>query len=209
MVARRVGALVLALLAAWLPATAWLASAAPEVGVAPTAEPGVFEFVATGYKGNEMVSVWLTGPNQEVVPTDHRKVDEKGGIGFTLRLKRHLEPGRWAVTVGGWESGREAIAYFDLLPRPLEINLGVSPSSAAAGATFAFSAIGFEEGERVSYWLTAPDGRAIDGDWLEAGRNGRVAFDWVANDGTPRGRWMMSAYGQKSDRLGVAAFTVE
>lgn len=197
-----------ALLVTLLLGLAQPAAAAAQVEVAPTSTPGVFAFVATGFKANEMVSTWLTGPHLQVVPTDRHKVDHRGGIAFTLRLKRHLEPGRWAITVGGWESGREAIAYFNLPPRPPDIGLVVSPSSGPAGATFAFAAAGFEEGERVSYWLTDPDGQAIDGGWLEAGRRGEVTFAWPTTAATKRGEWWMSAYGQRSDRLGVVSFSV-
>jgi hypothetical protein len=200
---------VVALLAALLLSTAQPAGAAAEVQVAPTSTPGLFDFVATGFKANEMVSTWLTGPHQQVVPTDRHKVDHRGGIAFSLRLKRHLEPGRWAITVGGWESGREAIAYFDLPPRPPDIALIINPPAGAAGTTFAAAAAGFAEGERVSYWLTDPDGQAIDGDALEAGRRGEISFSWSTTAQTKRGVWWVSAYGQRSDRLGVASFSVD
>jgi hypothetical protein len=178
------------------------------VEMAPTDTPGRYDVVATGFAANEMVSTWLTGPSQQVVPSDRHKVDHRGGIAFTLRVKRYAEPGRWALTVGGWESGREAIAYFDLPPFAPDIAVSVTPPSGQPGATFTFTATGFEEGERVSAWFTAPDGRTLDGDVVEAGREGRVAFQWATATGTPTGEWTMNAYGQSSDRLGVASFTV-
>jgi hypothetical protein len=207
--ARTVGRLgALGLLLALLLSTARPVGAEPRVESAPTGTPGVFEFVATGFAAHEMVSTWLTGPSQQVVATSRHKVDNRGAIGFTLRLKRHLEPGRWAITVGGWESGREAITTFDAPVRVPDINLAVSPPDGPAGTTFTFAATGFEEGERVSYWLTGPDGRAVDGDWLKAGRVGRVEFAVSMNADVPRGQWVMTAYGQSSDRLGMVSFIV-
>lgn len=200
---------VLALTLALTLGTPAPAGAEAQVASVPTATPGRFDFVATGFAANEMVSTWLTGPSQQVVPTDRRKVDHQGGIAFSLRLRRHFEPGRWAITVGGWESGREAIGYFDLPPFTPDIPLTVSPTNGPASTTFTFAATGFDEGEQVSAWLTAPDGQAMDVAAVVAGRNGRVAFTWVTTEDTPAGPWMLTAYGQRSDRLGLVRVTVD
>jgi hypothetical protein len=113
------------------------------------------------------------------------------------------------MTIAGHASGRLAVGYFDLAPRGPDVSLEVSQPSASPGATLVFGSAQFEPNEIVSYWATGPDGTGYDGGYVVADEsNGRVAFSYAIPAGAPTGAWTMSAYGETSDRLGVAVFTV-
>ena len=90
-----------------------------------------------------------------------------------------------------------------------DLTLAVSPASGPAGTTFAFSATGFDADETVSYWLTGPDGATYEGGDAVADGDGAVSFSHTVGGAAARpGAWAMSAYGQSSDRLAVATFTI-
>jgi hypothetical protein len=205
MVARSAGVVVvlLTLLLISPPTT----SAEAQVQISATMTPGVFEFRATGFRGNEAVSTWLTGPSQQVLATDYYKTRD-GQVTFQLRMPRHLEPGRWAITIHGLESDREAIGFFDVPVRGPDATLNVNQASGPPGTIFAFAGTSFQAGETVSYWLTGPDGRVYEGGYAEANSEGRVDFSHETDEDTQLGRWLMSAYGLTSDRLGIVAFVV-
>src|SRR5262245_3896333 len=103
--------LILALLGTSAPAR--MEAAAILLG-APTTTAGVFSFLGRDFEDNEDVATWLTGPHLQVQENRKYKATSEGDVNFTLLLPRHFEPGRWAMTVHGLTSGREAIAYFDV-----------------------------------------------------------------------------------------------
>ncbi len=198
--------LILALLATTAPARM---EAAAILLVAPTTTPGVFSFLGRDFQDNEDVATWLTGPHLQVQANRKYKATSQGDVNFTLLLPRHFEPGRWAMTVHGLTSGREAIAYFDVPARAADIPLMVSPTSGKAGTTFTFASDSFAASETVNYWLSGPDNRAYQGGTLIANLNGQVSFTFTIGSGTLPGMWVMSAYGMESDHQGAAVFTVE
>jgi hypothetical protein len=200
--------LTLALLAPLaLPAAPVAAQAA--VTVTATGDPGQYEVVATGFD-DEDVSTWLTGPSQQVQASDSHSTDSSGDVDFRLHIPRHFEPGRWAITVHGLDSGEEAVGYFEVEAREADLTLDVSPASGPPGTTFAFSGSGFEGGETVSYWLTGPDGATHEGGEADAiGGGGVVTFSYTIGAETQGGTWTMSAYGQSSYHRAAATFTVD
>jgi hypothetical protein len=183
-------------------------NAAAEVEIAGTGSPGEYLFRASGFKSEEVVSTWLTGPQGQVMEGDYHDVGARGRVTFTMRMPRHFQPGRWAITIHGLKSNREAIGYFDV-PRQLPTaTLTVTPASGPAGTTFSFAGSGFQSGEIVSYWLTSPDDKAYQGGAVSAGGDGSVAFSFTIGSGTLSGQWHMTAYGNKSDAMAIAAFQI-
>jgi hypothetical protein len=186
-------------------------AAAAEATAAPAAElPNVIEITATGFDPDETVSTWLTGPSQQVQAGEQFDVDSDGDVTFEVRIRRHFEAGRWAVTVHGLDSEAEAIAYFD---NPgsggPNVEIQVSEPSVSPGGALSFTGNDFREGEMVSYWLTGPDGQAHDGGSLEVtDAGGDIFFTYTLPSDAMPGQWTISVYGQDSDNLGEATFTV-
>jgi hypothetical protein len=173
-----------------------------------TGTPGVFQLAGQGFGGDEVVAVWLTGPSQQVVAMGYQEADGDGMVSFQMLMRRHFQPGRWAITMHGLDGGVQAITSFDLPFRGPDVTVNVSQASGPIGTTFAFSSTGFQANEAVSYWLTGPDGRAVEGDIVSANADGRVDFSITPAADTATGRWWVSAYGEESDRLGVVSFTL-
>jgi hypothetical protein len=178
------------------------------LSASPSSTPGTIDFLATGFGDNETLTAWVTGPSQQVQAVDAHSTDGDGNASFSMRMPRHFEAGRWALTVHGLESDEEAVAYFDVTARGPDISLTASPASGPVGTSFTFSGSGFEGEEIVSYWLTGPNGMAYEGGDVVVSDNGSVSFSYTIGAGSQGGMWQMSAYGQSSDRLGVATFTV-
>jgi hypothetical protein len=85
----------------------------------------------------------------------------------------------------------------------------VEPASGPAGTTFTFRAGGFDDHERVGYWLNAPNGTilAIGGGGAKAS-GGQVAASWTARAGVPAGWWQFVAQGVDSHVQQVVSFEV-
>lgn len=160
------------------------------------------------FKAREMISTWLTGPQQQVIGTDLQRADDQGNCEFTLRMPRHHPAGQWAITVHGLGSDREAVAYFQVVYRPPDGSANVSPASGPPGTTFAFAATGFSGGEDVSYWFLGPDGQNYEGGYAVAAPSGRVDCSYATSESQLPGVWQATLYGTRSDHLATALFTV-
>jgi hypothetical protein len=185
-------------------------AAAAEATATPAAElPNVIEITASGFEPDETVSTWLTGPSQQVQAGEQFDVDSDGDVTFEVRILRHFEAGRWAITVHGLESEEEAIAFFDNPGRGPNLELEVSEPGGPAGTTFAFTGNDFREGENVSYWLTGPDGKSLEGGSFEVtDADGDIYFTYTVPAGSLPGEWTMNAYGSDSDNYAVVTFMV-
>jgi len=193
--------------------TLTLAGTAAPVGAAsvmaiPAVEQGTFRFIASDFEDDEEVSTWVTGPHDQVQDTGVFEANSEGDASFTIRLPRHFEPGRWAITVYGLTSDRQAIGYFWMPDLGPNAPLTVAPEEAARGAIFTFSGSGFDAFEQVDFWPTGPSGTAYEGGQTTARSDGSIAFSFVFGQESETGQWSMSAYGMRSGRLGVVQFAV-
>ncbi|MEI7769373.1 MAG: hypothetical protein WCI67_05260, partial [Chloroflexales bacterium] len=80
------------------------------------------------------------------------------------------------------------------------------------GTSFAFSASGFDPGERVGIWLTAPDQSTLGADFqVSADSAGSIAGAKVAittDSSYPIGVWSFSAQGVRSTKQAVGYFRI-
>lgn len=86
------------------------------------------------------------------------------------------------------------------LPRTVAAEeLRADPPSGPAGTTFTFHISGFDHGERVGYWLNAPNGTVlvIDDRRLNAS-DGDFTYSWTSVPGIPVGYWLFVAEGISS-----------
>jgi hypothetical protein len=118
--------------------------------------------------------------------------------------------GRWLAPSdpgGGGGGGGGGSAYV-----PPGRNARVLPESGPHGTTFRFEAQGFEPGEQVGVWVTAPDQSTFDaGFQVEADDNGSITDEGVGLTATtdfPTGLWSFNAQGIESGVQAVGYFRI-
>lgn len=97
-------------------------------------------------------------------------------------------------------------------PLPPSVNAGVTPPEGPQGTTFAFDAFGFEPGEQVGIWLTAPDQSTFGADFQAvADSAGSIGYEQIAittDAGFPTGIWSFNAQGVRSGRQAIGYFRI-
>ncbi|MEO8289311.1 MAG: hypothetical protein ABI670_23125 [Chloroflexota bacterium] len=185
----------------------------------------LFDITITGFTPNESLSYWFTTPDGLILGTEEPVEigTHNGTINLPLpsEILEGLGEGVWSITFQGEGSGHQAIAYFKITPDvaapgttptagpttdpnvasctdvPASVNMTITPSNCAkAGTTFFFVGSGFQPGESVGAYLTAPDQAVIGAPFqLEAASDGTAG---TVNYSTLRG-----------DDPGVYALTME
>ncbi len=162
-------------------------------------------FTGAGFAKGERVVTWATTPDQAVIggETAVAKGDQ-GQITVSLRVPKDAIGGRWALTAFGRTSKTPVVANFDVQGRTADTTTpqaAVAPPSGPPGTKFAFAALGFRSKEKVSYWLTGPDGliHAAVAERVTSNKSGRVDLTWVAPADAPRGVWVITIQGIKSN----------
>jgi hypothetical protein len=105
------------------------------------------------------------------------------------------------------------VAFFDVNGRAPEAAVPpamVAPESGPPGTRFAFAAFGYEKNERVSYWLTGPDGKvhAAYPDSATTTNEGRVDVIWIAPPDALPGTWVITIQGLTSNRARGVPFEI-
>ena len=92
-------------------------------------------------------------------------------------------------------------------PEPVAVSM--TPDTIVPGMPVVFEASGFTPGERVSAWLTAPDGTVVDVAWsTSADAEGRARAEIATPRDAAPGAWALSVAGVTSGATGVARFNV-
>lgn len=165
------------------------------------------------FQKGEVVASWASSASGAVFPTGAADADRYGDIVLMITVKRFWEPTWWAITLRGESSTQEAVATFKVEAVPPDGALAVSPTAIAVGARINFKGSGFSDGESVKAWATRPDLTAVPlTDQPQADpravSGGDVYFFYDVPAAGPAGSWYMTAYGTRSERLLVVAFTV-
>ncbi|HET9496651.1 MAG TPA: hypothetical protein VFR15_20680 [Chloroflexia bacterium] len=149
----------------------------------------IFNIRITGFQPNEAVSYWFTLPSGEVAGTQEPVEIGSHQGSLTLPLDSAILEGLpgvegiWSITFEGADSHHQAIVYFKITPDPnatptvgptpdpsasrcddvpASVNMTVSPNNCSRrGTGFQFMGRGFQPGENVGVWLTAPDQSVI------------------------------------------------
>jgi hypothetical protein len=172
------------------------------------------EFVGSGFREGERVGSWATAPDGAVLGGDEAEASgPEGSITLRFYVPGGALGGRWAFTVFGDESRVPVVATFEVVGRSgggTQPQAAVEPAAGPPGTSFAFAGLGFSELEQVSYWVTAPDGEiyAAYPSGAEAEESGRVDFRWTAPTDAPRGVWVMTMQGIKSNTARGVRFEV-
>jgi hypothetical protein len=182
--------------------------------------PGsLFTFFATGFKPNENVSYWFTGPDGSSYPPEGREfvvnVNDRGRADWEGAPPLDAVPGIWRSVALGHESGVQRVIFFELVPfdaAPAPAggasDRGADPAVSAPHDTIAFFATGFARKETVSFWAESPGGRTYRGNEVKANDDGRADWFWRSPSDAEPGTWEMVAYGNESEVVKIITFEI-
>jgi hypothetical protein len=188
----------------------------------------IFDIRITGFTPNEAISYWFTLPSGEVAGTQEPVEIGSHQGSLTLPLDSSILEGLpgvegiWSITFEGAQSHHQAIGYFKITPDPnttptagptidpsasscegipAHVNMTVQPSNCAKrGTVFQFEGRGFQPGENVGVWLTAPDQSVVGAPFqIEAdgsGAAGTVTFQTFSD--LPLGVYVLTMEGTSS-----------
>ncbi|NNJ10965.1 hypothetical protein EKD04_011540 [Chloroflexales bacterium ZM16-3] len=95
---------------------------------------------------------------------------------------------------------------------PPSVNATVSPESGPPGTSFAFVASGFDSGEKVGIWLTAPDQSTFGADFQATADSSGAITDAniaITTDASfPVGIWSFNAQGVRSGKQAIGYFRI-
>jgi len=90
----------------------------PAASVEPPVAPAgtTLSFRATGFTQHEQISWWVTAPDTAIrdAGPEAVKADSKGVIVFRWTVPADAEPGRWVMTMQGYDSGVARAIAFDV-----------------------------------------------------------------------------------------------
>lgn len=181
------------------------------------------DFFARGFERGELVQTWVEGPDgyARYFPDRNAKGDE-GLVEWDWFVPRDQPAGLYRTIAQSFLNRTRVIIDFEVTrdtPAPQESPTSVTPASGTRGTTFTFRAA-YEPGERVSYWLTDPDGRTVRAtdegtrDQVVANDAGIAVIEWTAPADALRGQWTMNTRttepGSIDDDISyVIPFTIE
>lgn len=157
--------------------------------IVPVAGPGgtIFTFQGAGFSGSEGVSVWITDAAKNSTPLPADQVSVGGGVVLAQFSSAGLPDGVYTLVAQGDESDVVAAANFKLTdefvaplgtPRPASVNGSVTPAEGGGDTVFQLRGQGFQPGERLQYWSTAPDGTyVLYPDEIAADSQGRIGYN--------------------------------
>jgi hypothetical protein len=182
------------------------ANPAAQATVSPASGgPGTtFSFQAGGFNVIERIDTWLERPDgtAQIGPVEVR-ADGNGLAAWTWTAPADAPGGAWTMVARGQDSDRLYRIGFSIVREDAPpAAASVTPEQGPPGATFSFSAGGYEYGERVGYWLNLPDGSILAFNHeLRADKDGRVAWSWTAPADAPAGVYVMAARSSQSDSV--------
>lgn len=195
------------------PADPALQGVEPAVGIPGT----TFRFYAEGFRQHEVVGWWATSPTGEIFEGGvDVEATKNGRIDWVWTAPTYAQPGRWTMSIDGKQSETERMIAFEVVPAdtataPPPPPYEVIPSAGPPGTLFTFAIAGLVPNERISYWLTAPDGTIVvpgaeddpstAPNEIKADPDGNLSLMWEAPLTTPRGRWTMVLQSSFSDDI--------
>jgi hypothetical protein len=189
---------------------------AADLSISP-AQPSVqagasLDFTGAGFTPHERVVTWATSPNQAVIGGTYADAEQDGSVAFNFQVPSSATSGRWAMTAYGLISKVPVIVTFEVIGQPPDITpqAAVAPQSGPPGTRFAFAALGYKKKEKVSYWLTAPDGKVFAAypEDATANTDGRIDLHWTSPANAPTGTWAITMQGLKSNVVRAVPFEI-
>jgi hypothetical protein len=181
-----------------------------------------FTISIRGFRANEQVSFWLTAPDGRTAgtPAPVNAGQHNGSLQLPISTNQAWAAGIWAVTFEGAASKHQSIAYFRVLARPAAPapaepvpdgrNATVEPKYGWQGTIFRVRMTGFRPNEKISFWLTAPDGQTVGTPApLNIGQHsGNLQDIWRTSDAFAPGVWAVTYAGDASGHQAIVYFRI-
>lgn len=180
-----------------------------------------------GFQPNEEVGFWLNAPDGSVVGTvETLELDSSGSLLGVPIETAELDLGIWFFVMQGTESGHQSIAYFKVLPAgsqgggqsgpapaefcadaPAPVNANILPANCVyLGTGLTIEIFGFQPGEPVGFWFTAPDGSVAGTDEPPRINDTGAASLPLNTAGLIPGLWSLTFQGTQSNHTSVIYF---
>ncbi|MBC8078420.1 MAG: hypothetical protein H7Y32_20250 [Chloroflexales bacterium] len=195
------------------------ASASPQRAPAGT----TFTFSARGFQPGENIGVYITAPNQAVVGAPFQTQADGSGVSdeVTFSSPVDIAGGIYAITFEGVSSKARAVAYFEITGAaapppppaggiPASVNAAVEPNRGPRGTEFVAIARGFQPGESIGVYVTAPN-QAVIGAPFQVGADSSGLSEPVtfrSSGDLPTGIYAITFEGVSSRVRGIAYFEV-
>jgi hypothetical protein len=196
-----------------LPATAPVSSTTAGVLPPGTLSAGIgtpVTFSGSGFTANEHISLWETGPDSIVTPLSGTGTDSTGAFNVSITFPT---AGNWQITAQGLTSGVQVIGHYAVGTTGATSSSvvptnggGFSPvPPVALGAPVTFSGSGFNGGETIKLWDTAPNAIVTPLSDVAADSSGRFTATVTFPD---VGNWQITAHGIVSLHEVIGRYTI-
>lgn len=198
----------------------------------PIAVGASVTFSGTGFDPNESLTVWETGPDATVTPLNGIQTDGSGAFTITLSFPT---TGQWQVTAHSINSGKEVVGRYAVgstttttptatttptttapvsspvasVPTGPVTNAGntstTNPPQVTLGAAVTFTGSGFNAGEPIALWDTAPDATVAP---LESVQSDGTGTFTASVTFPSAGVWQVTAHGRDSAKEIIGRYSV-
>lgn len=173
-----------------------------------------FSFIASGFRSNEQVGIWINRPDGQISTKGIEPVEdasEEGRVSWSWQAPEDGPLGFWQMVAQGIKSGRQVVLTFELRKQaPQQAAANINPRVGRGGTLFIFYASGFLLDEDIAVWANTPDGKAVE---VELDRSrlylGRFDGSWTAPVDAKIGAWQLVVYGTQSKITQVLDFRIE
>jgi hypothetical protein len=181
-------------------------------GSAPQNSVVTFDF--NGFGNSEIVSLWLTLPDQSVISLGDVEVTDDGGGYLDVFIDSSFPVGVHYFSARGNSTGVLAKARFELTVgrgagNSAGVRITVDSESLPQGECFVYSGTGYTGGETLGVWITRPDGSVSDLGEIEAASDGSFEDSICYGSLAREGKYSYTAYGKDSGRTGIAEFVLK
>jgi hypothetical protein len=187
----------------------------------PIAPPGTqFLFFASGFTGNEPISIWVNTPDGRVLAATPQlpplAATSYGEATWSWISPDDAPLGVWQMVAHGRESGFEQVISFTLGTPAASGDVGeglnVTPTAGGPGTLFRFFVTGFNAGEGFDVAVSGPAGPLESPVLLTshvASDAGRIDGSWSAPDGAAAGTWYIGVKGAESGVVRTIAVRID
>lgn len=187
----------------------------------PIAPPGTqFLFFASGFNGNEPISIWVNTPDGRVLAATPLpaalEATSYGEATWSWISPDDAPLGAWQMVAHGRDSGVEQVISFTLGTSAASGDAGegfnVTPTAGRPGTLFRFFVTGFDAGEGFDVAVSGPTG-PLESPALQkslvASDAGRIDGSWSAPIDAAAGTWYIGVKGAKSGVVRTIAVRID